>query len=233
MAFHFKQFDVEDSSSTLRIGTDAMLLGAWASPGDAMRILDIGTGCGVLALMMAQKSHALIDAIDIDSPSVIEAQLNFSRSPWGNRLKVSHEALQALSATETSLYDFILTNPPYFANLLKSPSTRKNTARHDHSLSHHELVKSAAKLLTADGRLSLILPADKAESFIILCKNHGLHLSRRLNVCHIAGTAPRRTLMEFAARECSCYEETVLTIRNLSGAFSAEYLDLTGSFHNF
>ncbi|MEI7662058.1 MAG: methyltransferase [Bacteroidota bacterium] len=233
MAFHFRQFSVEDEQSTLRVGTDVMLLGSWATPQKALRILDIGTGCGVLALMMAQKSNGLIDAIDIDLPSVTEARGNFTRSPWGDRLSAIHESLYGFTGRVVPGYDFIITNPPYFADSLKSPSDRKNIARHDHSLTHEELVRCVRQLLSPGGLFALILPAGAADAFIELCDTGGLILQRRMKVSQKPGSPPLRILMEFSNHGCNCTCEDSMTVRTMPGGFSDAYLALTAPFHQF
>src|SRR5664279_2325982 len=130
MTFRFRQFSVEDDQSTMRIGTDAILLGAWADPSKAERILDIGTGCGVIALMMAQKSNARVDAIDINPESVEQACSNFTNSPWRERLTAFHRSFREHAKTADGAYDIIVTNPPWFTNSLRSNDERRNLARH-------------------------------------------------------------------------------------------------------
>ena len=233
MAFRFLRFTVEDKQSTLRVGTDSMLLGSWANPGTAGRILDIGTGCGVLALMMAQKSAAAIDAIDIDMPSVTEAAANFSGSPWPSRITAIHASLQAFSCDATAVYDFIITNPPYFSNSLKSPKVRVNHTRHDESLPLSALARHASHLLTTDGRFTLVLPSDAASRFRKICAGYGLHLSRCLDIYPRPEKLPKRTLMEFTKDRISDPESSSLTILDEPGKFTPEYLALTEGFHNF
>ena len=233
MAFHFKQFEVEDKQSTLRIGTDAMLLGSWAKPVNASKILDIGTGCGVLALMMAQKSEAVIIAIEIDLPSVKESRMNFTYSPWAERISAIHTTLQAFSGYSKCDYDFIITNPPFFSNALKSPSVRENKTRHDVTMSHPELVRNVSRLLTRDGTFALILPAGYEKEFITVCSEYGLNLMRRLIVCPKPAALPGRTLMEFTRQKVNQVNESDLIILNSTGEFSDQYLALTRDFHNF
>jgi tRNA1Val (adenine37-N6)-methyltransferase len=232
MAFRFRLFMVEDQQSTMRVGTDAMLLGSWANPGTAEKILDIGTGCGVLALMMAQKSTATINAIDIDEPSVAEARNNFHKSPWPSRISAFHDSLQSFSNHADSAYDFIITNPPYFSNSLKSPSARLSRARHDESLSLTELSYIASFLLAAKGCFSIILPSEVTQTFQEICAGNGLYLSRKLVVYPKPGTTAKRTLMEFTKNRSIIPVSSELTILAGSGKFSPDYLTLTGQFHN-
>jgi tRNA1Val (adenine37-N6)-methyltransferase len=233
MAFRFRQFIIEDRQSTLRVGTDSMLLGSWANPENAKRILDIGTGCGVLALMMAQKSEAVIDAIDIDQPSIIEADNNFKGSPWASRLSAIQDSLREFSQTGQPVYDFIITNPPYFSNSLKSPASRANHARHDESLSLPELASHVHHLLTDHGCFALILPVESAVRFQSTCADCGLYLSRNLVVYPKPGSPPKRTLMEFTKTKIHHPENTSLTILDASGRFTPGYLAMTEDFHSF
>jgi tRNA1Val (adenine37-N6)-methyltransferase len=234
MAFHFRHFDVEDEQSSMRVGTDTMLLGAWADPGKAANILDIGTGCGVLALMMAQKSQASIIAIDIDIPSVTQAQLNFNSSPWHDRLVAVQGSLRDFTRKAPRTYGFIISNPPYFSNSLRSPSERKNSARHDRSLPAEELLREVSGILAGDGSFALILPAGLAEGFIAAGISYGLYLRRRLQVRPKPATPPLRTLMEFSRMPFDDPDnDDTLIIQDEKGAYSQEYLALTHEFHNF
>jgi tRNA1Val (adenine37-N6)-methyltransferase len=233
MAFRFRRFTVEDRQSTLRVGTDSMLLGSWASPGKAQKILDIGTGCGVLALMLAQKSAGIINAIDIDKPSVQEASTNFSASPWPSRLSAIYASVQSLAAVEQATYDFIITNPPYYSNSLKSPSSRINHTRHDEHLPLIELVVSVSRLLTTDGRFSIILPPLPSGHFQVLCMKNGLYPLRKLTVFPKAGAPVKRILTEYSRVKTEYPDLSELTILNAQGKFSIEYLALTISYHDF
>jgi len=217
----------------MRVGTDAMLLGAWAQPPQTGRILDIGTGCGVLALMMAQHSSSFVDAIDQDFPSVAEARGNFEQSPWSNRLTAIHSSLHDFATLNAGDYDFIITNPPYFANSLKSPSNRKNVTRHDVTLSLEALAEDVQVILSRHGRLAIILPPEPAGKFIILCEETGLHLVNRMNVFPKPDAPCSRILMEFSRNKKTQTSETELTILDPSGKYSAAYLTLTSAFHKF
>jgi tRNA1Val (adenine37-N6)-methyltransferase len=233
MAFRFRQFMVEDEQSTMRVGTDSMLLGAWAQPQSALRILDIGTGCGVLALMMAQQSEGTIEAIDIDLPSVLEARNNFIQSAWNHRLTAIHDSLHGFSFNSKHCFDFIITNPPYFSNSLKSPNYRKNSARHDNILPLDELVKAVSTLLCDHGRFALILPAESTARCSVVCQTAGLHLNRKLIVYPVSASPARRVLMEYSRVEVKSPIISELTIHDSSGKFSEAYLTLTCNFHNF
>ena len=182
MAFRFKHFLVEDDQSTMPVGTDAMLLGSWADPGSAKTILDIGCGCGVLAMMMAQKSDGQVDAIDIDEKSVLQAANNFRSCPWKSRLKAYSVTLQLFPSMVEKHYDFIITNPPFFAGSLKSPSETRNRARHDTDLTLVRLLCETKKLLNPPKAGSaVILPEQTFSEFTRLAKLHGFYPERILN----------------------------------------------------
>lgn len=214
--FLFKQFRVKNVASAMKLGTDSVLLGAWAPIyGEERRILDIGTGTGVVALMIAQRAASLdgvlIDAIDIDLPSVEEASHNFSISPWGGALRAMHTPLQDYSAgfsiaPEGEKYDLIVSNPPYFVDSLKAPSKRRSNTRHTDSLPHTDLIASAFSLLKRGGRMVVILPKDEGEAFIRDAElyNIGMDFPCRLSLrklCKVSTVPhkpPKRYIMEFA-----------------------------------
>ena len=233
MAFQFQHFTVEDRSSTLRVGTDAMLLGAWADPSGARRILDIGTGCGVLALMVAQRSEAEIVAIEPDRPSAEEAALNFSRSPWAGRLQLLQTDLQTFAGGQPGQFDFIITNPPYHANALRSPSERVNRTRHDSSLTLAEVAACANFLLTPEGRLAVVLPVAADRAFSSCCILYGLVPQRRLTVSPTSGAPPHRVLTEYGRPGNGNTKVSSLTLRNADCDYTAEYLALTARYHKF
>jgi tRNA1Val (adenine37-N6)-methyltransferase len=233
MAFRFKQFTVEDDRSTMPVGTDSMLLGAWADPGDASAILDIGCGCGVLSLMMAQKSNALVDAIDIDEKSVIQAGENFRASPWKNRLKAYSVPLQLFPSIIGKQYDFIITNPPFFAGSLKSPSETRNRARHDTDITLVRLLCEIKKLLKPSGRFTLILPEQTLSEFTRLADLHGFFPGKSLFVYPKPGKNCLRVLAEFTTLKRFSSPAENLVITDLKGGFTKEYLFLTKDFHYF
>lgn len=233
MPFRFRQFTVEDRCSTQRVGTDAMLLGAWASPGEATSILDIGTGCGVLALMMAQKSNARIDAIDPDEASAAEAARNFMTGPWGGRMRAIRTDLETWAGSCPGPYGFIVSNPPYFMNSLKSPAERKNRARHAESLPPGRLAFLASRLLAPGGTFALILPATAGVAFSKMAAANGLSMDRVLHVRSDAGKPVQRILAGYRAGSLPVPEPEFLTLRGNDGSYTPEYLALTGEYHHF
>lgn len=146
----------------MKVGTDGVLLGAWAGTESCNRILDIGTGTGLIALMLAQRSKAVIDAIDIDADACLQAQENAESSPFAGRINVRHCALADFAQAATNLYDLIVSNPPYFVDSLKCPDRQRNTARHTDTLTLEDLLQDSRKLLAPQGRIALI-PALRPE----------------------------------------------------------------------
>lgn len=167
--FRFKQFEVDQSDCAMKINTDGVLLGAMAAlseNGDvssSVRILDIGTGTGVIALMLAQRfPEASVDAVEIDGLAAARAEANFEKSPFSSRLKLYPVALEAF-APENGGYDLIVSNPPFFLNALKNPDQRKQLARHTEWSFFDQLLHRASQWLVASGRLALVLPPDLAD----------------------------------------------------------------------
>lgn len=157
--FRFKQFTVFQQHCAMKVGTDGVLLGAWANVARKNHILDIGTGTGLIALMLAQRNEeAQIKAIDIDKQCILQAHLNVHSSPFANRINVEKESFQEYAVKTNARYDLIVSNPPYFQNALKSPCQSRNQARHNDTLSFFEIISQGTSILNEDGRIVLILP---------------------------------------------------------------------------
>jgi len=231
MAFRFKQFSVNDDQSSMKVGTDAVLLGAWAGINDPDNILDIGTGSGLIALMMAQRFQTgNIQAIDIHLPSIIQSKENFNHSPWKNRLSASHISLQEFASDNKTKYDLVVSNPPYFTNSLLPPDPSKKLARHTASLSYLEIVQGLCKVMDADGCFCLILPYENLDLFEIHANENGLYKSRQLNIIPVKGRKPNRLLSEWRFKP-SVTKTDSLTIRSDIHTYSEEYKRFTGDFY--
>jgi len=180
--FRFKQFGINHQKSTIKVGTDAILLGALTETKNAKSILDIGTGCGVIALMLAQKSLAIITAIDIDKESIDEATDNFEKSPWQSRLNAFNYNLADFANNCNTKFDLIVTNPPYFSEKTKSHSVQRNLARNNESLEFSDLCKSVKKLLAENGSFWLILPENSYKSFCMDATYSVLFCIKKINI---------------------------------------------------
>ncbi|HPF64257.1 methyltransferase [Lentimicrobium sp.] len=231
MSFRFKQFSVEDTACTMKVGTDSVLLGAWAAVNGSSTILDIGTGCGILALMAAQRSEADIIGIDIDTTSVEVAHRNFSRSPWSGRLTVFNLSLQDFCTRNPSQFDHILTNPPFFVNSLKAPLASRNRARHNDELPFPELARCCHQLLKTEGKLSLVLPVPEATLFRKAATENGLHLYRTFEIRPYTHRPANRWLMEFGKNPDTETATGGLGIRGEDNSYTPEYRNLTKNFY--
>lgn len=221
--FRFRQFSVINERSALKLGTDAVLLGAAmtlpaSSPGP--QCLDIGTGTGVIALMLAQRCpRARILGIDIDLPSFEEAAENFARSPWPDRLTALHLSLEQLdtrleaagSLAGCPQFDLIFSNPPYYDTSLLNPDSREAEARHSCSLSYRDILRFAARRLSPHGTLSLILPAQSESELLRFAASCGLSLFRIVRIRTTPKKPFRRIIAEFslspAAAQCLFEEQ--------------------------
>ncbi len=226
--FRFKQFAVDDTGCAMKVGTDGVLLGAWTqTPQDGL-ILDIGTGCGLIALMLAQRSAAHITAIEIEPDAVKQSRLNFSNSPWADKLECIEGAVQQYNPH--SKFNLIVTNPPFFSNALKAPEKQRNAARHNDTLPPEGLLYAVDKLLAPDGIFSFILPVREAENLVTLAISQHLYLNRRCLVFSKEGKQPNRFMGELSRFQSTLHEEQ-LTIRTGDGKYSKEYRNLTEPFY--
>ena len=171
-SFAFKQFIVKQDRCAMKVGTDAVLLGAWVLPNGSKHILDIGTGTGVIALMLAQKTQAHIDAIDIDEEAFLQAKQNALDSKFARQITVTQTSLQHYSNATAQKYNLIVTNPPYFEQSLKSSDEQRSHARHADVLPFEELLDGVLKLLDEKGKFCLILPTLEAIKFRALAENY-------------------------------------------------------------
>ena len=228
MSFRFKQFFVEDSKCAMKVGTDGVLLGAWCPivnrQSSNRKFLDVGTGCGLIALMLQQRCpKAEIEGIDIDEAAVEQAKENGVKA-FCSRLQEWHGS-----------YDLIVSNPPYFQNCLKNPDKGRELARHTDSLSYDELVRHSARLLKADGQLALILPAEAEKEVRQLAASENLFLTHITRVYSKESKPARRVLMAF--RKCTADKiqwnitEDTLVLEDDKGGRSLSYQELTKDFY--
>ena len=218
----------------MKVGTDGVLLGAWVRLNEGHgRILDIGCGTGLVALMAAQRTaewSAEVVGVEIDPASAAEAAYNFAESPWAERLSVAECAVQDFHSDTP--FDHIVSNPPYFVNSLLSPDEARTNARHTTTLTFDELAHSASQLLADEGVLSVVLPYGAVSDMVLSAARCGLFLTRRMDVRSKATSAPIRVLLEFG-RNAVPTERTELTIHSPEGPFgySPDYVALTKDFY--
>ena len=227
--FQFKQFSVAHDKCAMKVNTDGVLLGAWQDVSDAKYILDIGTGTGVIALMMAQKnSHAIIDAIEIDEAAYIQAKQNFSESKWTARINVFQSSLQDFSSSRK--YDLIISNPPYFIDDFVSGNYRQNIAKHTISLTYEDLIIGIERLMMDEGRALLVIPAFNFEKIQALGSEQNLFVSRLTEVIAVQGKQPYLILIQFGRKEIVVMKDSI-KIQNLDGSFTKQYKELTKDFY--
>lgn len=228
--FHFKEFDVYHSQSSMKVGVDAVLLGSWGNV-NGSRGLDAGCGCGLIALMAAQRNtDACIDAIDIHSPSVIEAQSNFEHSAWARRLKALIGDINEFAERDENRYkyDFILSNPPYFSSGINNPFTAREIARHEGTLSPGRLIELSTMLLKEGGTVSIIMPCDRQSE---LEDHNGMEIDRICRISDRPGLADVRLMATLRKGNVVKKREEHLTIKEPTGIFSEEYKELTRPFY--
>jgi tRNA1Val (adenine37-N6)-methyltransferase len=228
--FRFKKFAIVDKNSALKIGTDAVIIGASIDVRKAKRILDIGTGCGIIALMLAQRSHASIDAIEPHVPSAEDAKNNFYTSPWENRLSLYIETLENYVEITNKTYDLIVSNPPFFENDLLSADTNKTQAKHAINLRLEDIIILSCKILSKNGKLEIIIPIHREKELIQTAQKNQLQLQRKIIVYPKKGKSAHRLILRFSF-EYVKYVEEELIIRNANNEYTNNYKDLTRDFH--
>ena len=228
--FRFQQFTVHQDRCAMKVGTDGTLLGAWARGG--RRILDIGTGTGLIALMMAQRfPQAVVTAVDIDEDAVGQASENVAASPFAGRIAVEQADIRTMERPDgDGGYDVIVVNPPYFNKSLKSPDSQRTTARHTDTLTYRQLMEATMRLLADGGELSVVIPTDckaQLESEALLA---GLSKVRECGVRTVPRKPPYRYLLTFARHPAALQVEEGV-VETASGERSAWYRELTQAFY--
>ena len=221
--FQFKQFKIEQDECAMKVGTDGVLLGAWARGG--ARLLDVGTGTGIIAMMLAQRyPDAHVVGIDIDEGAVRQATANVLTSPFSTRIRLEQTRVQDMDASYAGCFDAVVSNPPFFIDSLQAPDRQRNVARHTETLTYADLMKAAHRLLNDDGELSVIVPFDYRRRMDDEAIFQGFFPSR---VCAVKTTPTkpvRRYLLAYKKQPCPC-EQTELVIGD------EQYLSLTGDFY--
>jgi tRNA1Val (adenine37-N6)-methyltransferase len=229
--FQFKQFSVNHDRSIHKVGTDAVLLGAWVNIHENQKsFLDIGTGSGILALMMAQRTsyETHIDAVEIEAQDARQARENFAHSPWSHRISLHHTPLQEFEPGKQ--FDLIITNPPYFVNSLTPPDERRSRARHAQHLTFNDLLESASRLLSSFGRFALILPAAEEVRFLTLARQFKLFPLRKTTFRARAHKPAERLLIELAYEGTPEAASEIILYAD-GESWSSDYKKLTADFY--
>lgn len=232
--FQFKQFTVQQEKAALKVSTDSCLFGAWVAEYvrskmyDVRCVLDIGTGTGLLMLMLAQKCNAAIDGIEIDEPSYQQAKENIEASPWKERLQVFYRDVKQFQFQQK--YDFIISNPPFYEGDLKSGASNRNVAMHDEGLKLDELLRVVDQNLSDDGSLAVLLPYHRAEQFILSAVKHGLFLTVQLNVKQTVNHSFFRSILLFSRVETNPYL-LELSIKDESNQYTLSFIELLSDYY--
>jgi tRNA1Val (adenine37-N6)-methyltransferase len=227
--FNFKQFTIRQEKSAFKVGTDGVLIGAIADISKAETILDIGSGTGLISLMLAQRSEALITGIEPDSESCSQSMENVGHSPWHNRIKIVNTDLQNFFPG-TGIFDLIVSNPPYFTDSLKNPDPRKSAARHNDSLSTDELLKGVVRLMKDSGRFLVIMPYVEGNIFIAEANKYGLFCNGIVKIRPLPGAEIRRLILTFEKIKKNPVEK-FLTIEHGRHEYTEDYINLTKEFY--
>ena len=230
--FTFKQFTIRNDATAMKVGTDGVLLGAWASlDGNPQTVLDIGAGTGLIALMLAQRSQAeSIDALEIDAGAFQQCVENFEDSPWPDRLFCYHCGLEEFAAEIDEPYDLILSNPPFYREEVSSGNPARDAARQEASLPFGALLKGVSQLLHPPGRFCLILPGREEGAFVALARGFNLYPNRITRVRGTAQSPVKRSLMEFSFRQAAPVED-LLTLEVRRNEYTEAYKALTREFY--
>ncbi len=230
--FRFKEFEIHQDKCAMKIGTDAVLLGAWASiEHNPYSILDVGAGTGVLALMMAQRSRGeIIDAIEIDDEAYEQCVENFEHSPWSDRLFCYHASLEEYVEEIEEKYDLIISNPPFYSDTYKSDNQQRDLARFTDAMPFRKLIESVSKLLSKDGLFSVVIPYSEEKDIIVLASKEHLFPNRILRVKGTPSSEIKRSLIEFSFIEKEA-EISQLVIETSRHDYTEAYIDLTKDFY--
>ena len=230
--FQFKQFRIIQERSAMKVGMDGVLLGAWTDASKAARILDIGTGTGLIALMMAQINlSAQIDAIEVDPDAFQEACLNIQQSDWSDRINIELCSFQEFAERTNLKYDLIVSNPPFFTNGVKAPVENRAQARHSDSLPLDVLISGAAELLRENGRIALVLPVESIQEITKLADLNKLYIARLCRVKPNPVKPVFRILIELTNSTCTIQESELMIEFEKHHDYTPEYKALTKDFY--
>lgn len=222
--FQFKQFRVEQSKAAMKVCTESCVFGALAEAVNPRRILDIGTGTGLLSLMAAQQFSCPIDAVEMEEGAYRQALVNFKASPWADRIVLFHASIQEFALMAQHRYDLILCNPPFFSNHLPSPSKTRNMAMHNHTLPHSDLAEAIQGLLTESGLAYILHPPSEAIMFDSVAKEKNLYAQQRTQLMHHNEGSVLRYITVYG-KEPKEYAIETFVIKDESGAYTNDFVE--------
>jgi tRNA1Val (adenine37-N6)-methyltransferase len=228
--FSFKEFTIFQDKSAFKVGTDGVLLGALADIKGVKRILDIGTGTGLISVMLAQRCDAEIVAIEPDFESYNQAKENVTKCKWNSRISVLHTDLQGFFPADGK-FDLIVSNPPFFKDSIRNPDSRKAAARHDDSLSSEEILAGFSRLLENDGRCQLILPYVEGSLFIAGAQQYGFFCNDIIKIRPLPTSEIRRLILTFSRQKMKASERFLTIEHGKRHEFTEEYMNITRDFY--
>ncbi len=229
--FTFKKFIIKQDKCAMKVGTDGVLLGAWVKVDNVKRVLDVGTGTGLIAIMLGQRSTADIDAIEIEKPAAQQAIENSLNCPWRKKIRVYPVSLQEFLKKNTMHYDLIVTNPPYYSNSYKNYDTGRKVARHNEFLSRDELLSGVAELLTSKGRFAIIYTTEAFDRLCSEALKYKLHLIRYTEVFPTPDKPSKRILAEFSFQPGTVESSKIIIENNGRHNYSPQYINMTKEFY--
>jgi len=228
--FHFKTFSLHHHRSTMKVGTDAVLLGIWTELSGTQKVLDVGAGSGILSLLLAARADLKIDAIELDEASSREAAENFAAADFRTEFHVIHSDFNTFSEASEKKYDLIISNPPFFINDQKSEKQSKRQARHTDTLTYEQLIDGAMRLLNAEGKISVVLPYRESRIFVQHAKASGLFLQKQMIIFPKPCMEPNRINLLFSKTDHTLITEKFI-IRNEDGSFTQQYRNFVGDYY--
>ena len=229
--FQFKQFTIQQDKCAMKVGTDGVLLGAWSDVEKAGRILDVGTGTGLIAIMLAQRCNAHIDAIEIDEQACKQAVKNAGECPWHERINIYNISFQEYFTDNIPQYDLIVCNPPYFSNSLKAPDERRSIARHNDHFPFDDFFLQCRNNLTKNGKLAIIIPILDLDEKIKLGEENNLLVCRKTIIYPVLNKKPVRYLLEYSKLSDVLQEDHLVIESSERHNYTTEYKELTKGFY--
>lgn len=230
--FHFKQFSIAQDRCIMKVGTDGVLLGAWTDVSGATNILDIGTGTGLIAIMLAQRTkNAMIDAVEIDEIACRQAAENMVASPWSDRLAAINEPIQEFAKNTSKQYDLIVSNPPFFSGGTFSDNLNRNEVRHTIKLPNGDLLSAARSLLSENGKFCVILPTLEGLRFQERAQNYRLFCTKITEVKPKQDKPVERVLLQFEKNPQNLKKSDLIIQFDKRNHYTDDYIALTGDFY--
>lgn len=231
-SFRFKQFSVKQSASAMKVGTDGVLVGAWAESDNVTEILDIGSGTGLISLMLSQRfPKSAIKGVELDKDAYSESVENVLQSKWADRIQIINGSIQEFAEMQTVLFGLIVSNPPFYQTQYRPVIESRSTARHNDTLPFTDLLESAKRMLADDGRFCVILPADSQSEIEQLCAKMDLCIAKKCNILPTPHKPAKRLMYSIAKQQISTVSETIVVESHGRHQYSEEYKNLTKDFY--